>query len=301
MNKSEFIVPDAYQYDHRSAVRWIISHVWRYKLLTIGIVVLTVAFNVFYAQGPVQIGRAAQEILHPTGDSALVGIGLAVLFLLVMSGVSDLGHALMLAVLAQRLATDARQELYASLLGKSQTFHDRQRVGDIMARATDDVEQINVMVNWGISFIFNTVMGIAIPMLFIALVRIDLLIVPTIFVVAYIISLRRYTNQLNPVAFRHRRQFGLTNAGLEETISGIEVVKASSQEAFERKKFRTNARLFRDYFVQQGEIEARYLPLLLLGIAIGLASLHGTLLYLAGSLTIPQSAPKRTWIRISRA
>ena len=41
--------------------------------------------------------------------------------------------------LAQRVERDARDELYVSLLGKSQTFHGRQRIGDIMARATNDV------------------------------------------------------------------------------------------------------------------------------------------------------------------
>ena len=40
----------------------------------------------------------------------------------------------------------ARRELYASLLGKSQTVFDRLRVGDIMARATDDVSQLSDMI-----------------------------------------------------------------------------------------------------------------------------------------------------------
>ena len=44
----------------------------------------------------------------------------------------------------------ARDELYASLLGKSQAFHDRQRVGDIMARATDDVNQLSSMMAPGL-------------------------------------------------------------------------------------------------------------------------------------------------------
>ena len=51
--------------------------------------------------------------------------------------------------LAQRLERDARDELYLSLLGKSQTFHNRQRVGDIMARATNDVRQLNDMIEPG--------------------------------------------------------------------------------------------------------------------------------------------------------
>ena len=48
-------------------------------------------------------------------------------------------------MLAQRFERDAREELYVSLLGKSQTFHNRQRVGDIMARATNDVRHAEPM------------------------------------------------------------------------------------------------------------------------------------------------------------
>jgi ATP-binding cassette subfamily B protein len=288
VSKSEFTVQNAYRYDHTNALRWIASHVWRYKFLVIATVVLSLTSNLTYAQGPVLIGQAADEILHPTAEDALLKIGLAVLAMLVLSGISELFHALTLETLAQRLEASAREELYGSLLGKSQTFHDRQRVGDIMARATEDVRWLNAMINPGLQFIFGTVIGIGIPLFLIATIKTDLLLVPIIFIVGYVITLRRYTIQLEPVAQRQRSQFGVMNAGLEESISGIEVVKASAQEAFEQRKFRSNARLFRDLFVRQGYIEARYLPLLLLGITFGAAFLHAAMLYAQGILTIPQ-------------
>ena len=49
-------------------------------------------------------------------------------------GAFDIINSLAIRVLAQRVECDARAELYLSLLGKSQTFHSRQRVGDLMAR-----------------------------------------------------------------------------------------------------------------------------------------------------------------------
>ena len=58
----------------------------------------------------------------------------------------DLAGWLLAEVTGQRLERDAREELYVSLLGKSQTFHNRQRVGDLMARATNDVRQLNMMI-----------------------------------------------------------------------------------------------------------------------------------------------------------
>ncbi len=288
MLKSEFTVQNAYPYDRSSPIRWIVSHAGRYKLFVLATLLLGLTDIIFYAQGPLLIGRAADEILHPTADDTLLKIGLAVLGALFVSGIASLFHSLSIETLAQRLEADAREELYASLLGKSQTFHDRQRVGDIMARATDDVRQLNGMMNPGLSFVFGMFTGFGVPLIMIAMLNTDLLLVPIVFLFAYIITVRRYIRQLNPVAHRQRSQFGVMNAVLEETISGIEVVKATAQEDFERRKFRSNARLFRDLFVRQGSIEARYLPLLLLGIAIGVAFLHAMLLYQQGRITIPQ-------------
>ena len=76
------------------------------------------------------------------------------------------------------------------------------------------------------------------------------------------------------------------NARLQETISGIEVVKSSAQEDQERATFTRNARSFRDYFVAQGNIEARYLPLLLLSIGLTGGFLHAVILYRNGDIQI---------------
>jgi ATP-binding cassette subfamily B protein len=286
--KSEFTVQDAYRYNQRSAGWWVISHIWRYKLLFIGAILLSMVDFFSYSQAPVLIGSAADEIMNPTADDALLKIALGILGVLMVSSVAFWIGGLMIETLAQRLEADSRQELYIGLLGKSQTFHNRQRVGDIMARATDDVRQLNFMLSPGLRFIYETVMGILVPLFYISLIRFDLLLVPAIFVVTYVIAVRQYTQKLNPVMTSQRDQFGKLNAGLEEVLSGIEVLKASVQESHERGRFRHNARLFRDYFVQQGQIEARYLPFLLYGIALGLTFLHSIILYRQDSIGIPE-------------
>ena len=78
------------------------------------------------------------------------------------------------------------------------------------------------------------------------------------------------------------------HAGLAETITGIEVVKGFAQEPAEEARFTTNARGYRDAFVREGEVTARYLPLLLYGIAVGLAFGHALLLFRQGTITVGQ-------------
>ena len=108
------------------------------------------------------------------------------------------------------MTRDSREELYISLLGKSQTFHDQQRVGDIMARATDDMNQMNFMINPGVLFICQTVMGLTIPVIWIATIRFELLLVPAIFLSCCILSwCVRYSRRLNPVVNSQREAFGI--------------------------------------------------------------------------------------------
>ncbi len=286
-NKGEFVVQNAYAYNRSSPARWIISHVLRYRFLFLLTVACYITAWFSFSFSRVLIGRAAEEIMAPTAENGLLLVALAVLGVLLLDSTVALIGNLSLETVAQHLERDAREELYTSLLAKSQTFHDRQRVGDIMARATDDTKQMNVMINPGVLFIGEMALGLIVPMLYIAGINAELLLVPLLFVAVYIVTVRGYTRKLNPVVRNQRETFGTMNAGLEETVSGIEIVKASAQEAFERRKFYANARRYRDYFAQQGRIEARYLPMLYYGFALALTFLHAMLIFQQGRITIP--------------
>jgi ATP-binding cassette subfamily B protein len=285
--KREFSVADEHIYNRSGPVRWIISHLARYPHFLASFLLAATLTNLLFSMIPLLIGQAFDEVLEPVPDpQRLLTTALTILALVIIRGLLDITNSWSVETLGQRMERDAREELFISLLGKSQTFHNRQRVGDIMARATNDVRQLNPMMNPGVSLIIESIIGTIAPLVFIALLLPQLLLSPLLFVVAFIFALRRYINQLNPVAGEQRWRFGEMNAGLTETITGIEVVKAAAQETQERQKFVGNARRVRDLYVRQGEIEARYLPLLLLGIAIAAAFAHGTLLVSQGVLSI---------------
>ncbi len=173
-----------------------------------------------------------------------------------------------------------------SLLGKSQTFHNRQQVGDVMARATNDVSQISSMIQPGVSLILSSMLSIVAPIVLIGLVRVELLLTPLLWLVTFAWAVRDYMRQLNPVASASRTQFGTMNAGLTEIISGIEVVKAYAQEPGAYKRFMRDARGFRDLFVKEGQIQARYLPLLLYGLMFGGGFAHALFLYHQGAISV---------------
>jgi ATP-binding cassette subfamily B protein len=286
-SKREFSVAGEHQYNRAGPVRWIISHLLRYPLLLTSFLCAATLTNVLFSVVPLLTGQAFDAVLQSPPDvGRLLTVALSILGIVLIRGLLDITNSWSVETLGQRMERNAREELFVSLLGKSQTFHNRQRVGDIMARATNDVRQLNPMMNPGVALMIESFMGIAAPLTFIATLRLELLAAPVLFVIAYIFAVRRYVRQLNPVAAEQRQRFGDLNAGLTETITGIAVVKSAAQEAQERRKFTRNAQRVRDLYVKQGEIEARYLPLLLLGFALTAAFAHGAWLVAHSLLSV---------------
>lgn len=286
--RSEFTVADQRPTDRRSPVRWILSHQRRNGRYLAGFLLGSLLMVLLNSSIPHLTGAAFDAVLARDDETVqtLTVIALALLALVLARGAFDLLARLSVEVLAKRIERDARDELYTSLLGKSQTFHNRQRVGDLMARAANDVRQLGHMYSPGIDLIVDSMLQGLVPFAFIALIDPRLLASPALFAVGFVVAIRHYMRRLNPVSVQMREQFGNLNAGLNEAVRGIEVVKATAQEDQEQHRFESNARAYRNYFVRQGMVQARYLPTLLLAVATAAALLHGLLLYRDGQITL---------------
>lgn len=283
----EFVPPAPQVSDRRGPARWIWSWVRRQPLFLtafLGGSALMVALN---SMIPTLTGVAFDTVLdgeHRARGLALVSI--ALLVVVSLRGGLDLLARFSSEVLSKRLERDARDELYVSLLGKSQTFHNRQRVGDLMARAANDIRQLSHLVTPGIDLIVDSGLQAFIPLVFIAAIDPRLLLVPLLFLVALGLALWHYLRRLDPVSTAMREQFGDLNAGLTEAVRGVEVIKVTAQEGAERSRFDANATRYRDSFVRYGLVQARYLPTLLLAVAMAGALWHALALYTAGDLTL---------------
>ena len=289
MTKREFRLEDEYRYNRSGAVRWIVSHLMRYPIFPLAALLVAALNNVAFSYIQIYTGRAFDLISTPDWPTReLLLLALGVLGAAVAQSLTGMMRNGSIEFLAQRIERDSRDELYVSLLGKSQTFHGRQRIGDVMARATNDVRMLNLMFSPGLMLILDSLMAILVPIFLIARMKAELLLVPVAFVILLVITLIDYNRRLNPVSQAQRDQFGTMNAGLAEAIAGIEVVKANVQEGYEWKKFTHNARAFRNYFVKQGEIQALYLPMLVFSLAWACAFLHAMLLWRADTITLGQ-------------
>jgi ATP-binding cassette subfamily B protein len=286
MTRREFTVANTYTYDHRSPLRWLASHILRYPWLLLLFFVTTVGMASAQSMSAVMVGRAFDTVIRGAGVVALTAAALLTVAAYVGYGLLDIVNSMAIRVLAQRVERDSRDELYLSLLSKSQTFHGRQRVGDLMARVTNDVQQINQFVSPALGMTTESTLTLVIPLVTIATLNLQLLLVPLLFLVGLTLALRRHNLNLRPVAGMLRERFGAMNAGLAETITGIEVVKGFAQESAEAARFHKNAHAYREAFVAEGDVNARYLALLLYGVAVGLAFGHALLLFRQGVISV---------------
>ncbi|MHA2250353.1 MAG: ABC transporter transmembrane domain-containing protein, partial [Candidatus Kariarchaeaceae archaeon] len=276
---TEFTPTRDYKTNRSSPKRWIISHVMAHKYLFIIMVVLQFFATLSQNLIPGLIGGLVG--LYDKGEldlDALTKQSQYILILGVLVGVLVLLRNFAVEFISQRMERDSRDELYSALLGKSLTFHDKQRIGDVMSRAATDVRQLNFMMNPGFNLVFASIVSGIMPLIFIARIKVELLIVPVTFMMVYLIVLRWYNNQLSPWALKSRMAVSTINSRLNESLTGMHVVRGNAQENKEKQIFKNNITEFKEAQIMLGKIQARYYPILLLGIATAIGILHGIIL-----------------------
>ncbi len=284
---AEFTIARQRIFDRRGPVRWILHHLLPYWYLVVMMSIGAFGNAALAAVVPVYIGRAFDLMLSPARDlKALASLAVFVALSQVVRGVLQLGRNFGAELIGQRMERDIRDELYLSLLGKSMTFHSLQPVGDTMARATNDVREINLMFSPGINLVVGSANFLIMPLVLAPRYHPALMLTPALFILAYALALWQYLHELAPITDDVRSAFGRMNTRLAEALDGVETVKGAAQEYREIGLFERNARRFRDAFVRQGDVEARFLPLLLMGIAEAGGLLHALLLFRSGALQI---------------
>ncbi len=236
---------------------------------------------------PVLTGDAFNAMLKPSPDtSVLIPLAIIIGVSQIIRGALQLGRNFGAELLAQKIERSVRDELYLSLLGKSMTFHNLQPVGDTMARSTNDVREVNYMFSPGVNLVVGSLIFLLMPIFVAGRYHPSLITVPIVYIFLYFFFLSRYLKTLAPITDDVRATFGEMNTHLSESLDGVEVVKGASQENAEVDRFVMNASRVRDAFVKQGDLEGRYVAMLLLGAAYAFGLFHALLLFRSGQVDL---------------
>lgn len=280
---AEFTIPSQYQTDRSSPIRWVISHGLRQWWVMLIALIGALGNAGLMAVASVQIGVAFNVVSAPLFDpKALLNVFFIILAAGVGRGVLQFMRNFGFEYSAQRIERNVRRELYANLLSKSMTFHSLQPVGDTMARATNDVREVNFLFSPGLNMVVGSLSFLIFPLIAAPRYHTSLMLVPGLFIIIYFIVLNIYMKGLAPITEEVRESFGGLNIRLAESLDGIETVKGSAQESGEISLFDHNVTRYKKAIINQGRKEAKFLPLLLYAIALGGGLLHALLLFRQG-------------------
>ena len=181
--------------------------------------------------------------------SALVFHGVGILAVSLGRGFCDFARTYTTESLSQKVSFDCRNLLYDKLQNVSFAFHDKEHTGDLMSRATADVEAMRRFVNMGMIRSLDVVVRIiAIPFILFFL-NWELALVSMIFVPAIVLRSSFVMRALRRKWLHVQEVMGESVTVLQENLAGMHVVKAFASEDFERRKYNRKAEELRvEYF-----------------------------------------------------
>jgi ATP-binding cassette subfamily B protein len=198
------------------------------------------------------------------------------------------GRRLISGKQALAVEMDMRQGLYAHLVRLSFGFYDRHQTGQLMSRATVDLQGVRFFLGYGLIFFFQNVLTVVsvTAVLFVfqwKLALIALAITPVLVVLAY-----RYSHVAHPTLREVQQKLADVATVAEENIVGVHVVKAFAQEPQEERKFIARSEEVFQQTIRANRQRALYVPLIswVPLVAQGAVLLVGARMVTRGELTV---------------
>ena len=215
----------------------LISFSLKYKFRLFLAYTSTIGVTAFALAIPRVFGSAVDEVLKSGEFRQLLFLAIVILVLSVGRGVAAYGQQFLGESLGQRIAYDIRNAYYEKLQRLSFAFHDNQRSGDLMSRATADVEGVRMFIQGGVirgGYMVLLIVGVSIILVVYSwkLALMSLVFVPFIILRTSTIMLAMRRNWL-----AERTEMGHMSTVLQENLAGQRVVKAFAAEDLEKEKF----------------------------------------------------------------
>ncbi|GIV67976.1 ABC transporter ATP-binding protein [Caldilinea sp.] len=250
------------------------------------------------AQAPAAAQAAA---LHQAGMSAaelqsilanpLTPLYWAIALILTMAVVRGLfafAQAYLSEKAGQNIAFDFRNELFAKIQRLSFSYHDRNRTGQLMIRATDDVEKVRLFIGQGLLMAVQAIVLLtgALIMLLLTNFQLTLVVLPILPIALVMFMLFGAITQ--PLFSKVQQKLSTLNTILQENLAGIKVVKAFATEAQEQKRFTAAADDLMRQQIHVSRIFSFLFPVIFLIANLGQAAVlyFGGAQIIAGTLTI---------------
>lgn len=187
-------------------------------------------------------------------------IGLSVI-LAVVAGFFSFFTRRTIIWMSRKVEYRLRGELFSHLLKLTPSFYHNNRTGELMARATNDLEAVRMMVGPGIMHISNTIvtLAVALPLMIYLSPKLTLYAVVPILLLPPVIS--KISNLVYKRSIRIQEEFAELTATAQENFAGVRVVRAYGQENAEIENFQKMSNRYVGVNMDMAKVQAVFMPM----------------------------------------
>lgn len=225
----------------------------------------------------------------------IITAGLIIVLFAIARGLFSFAQNFLSQALSQNIAFDLRNDIYSKIQRLSFSYHDRNRTGQLMIRATDDVERLRIFIGMGLLMALQALILMVgtLAILVLTNIRLTLVVLPVLPIAMIIFMIFGRITQ--PLFSEIQRRLGRVNTTLQENLAGLKVVKAFTSEKREEERFHESIDSLLDQRVKVSRLFSFLFPLIFLIANLGQAAV----MYFGGRQIIDGTLTLGEWQKFS--
>ncbi|TAE35075.1 MAG: ABC transporter ATP-binding protein [Sphingobacteriales bacterium] len=232
-------------------------------------------------------GFNRQAIVYKVFANSLLLFGALVLLLALIRGMFLFFMRQTIILTSRHIEFDLKNEIYSHYQQLSLSFYRRNNTGDLMARATEDVGRVRMYIGPAIMYTINTAVLFALTIIAMLSVNTQLTVYCLLPLPILVLSIYKVNRLINVKSEKIQQRLSTLSAFVQETFSGIRVIKSYSREGYVRMGFNAQSENYKQESLDLVKTQALFFPLMLM--MVGLSTLItvyvGGLKVISGSIT----------------
>jgi ATP-binding cassette subfamily B protein len=218
------------------------------------------------------VTQGATAADRTSGETLLINAALLIVLFAIMRGVFSFVQAFMAEKTSQGLAFDLRNAIFAKVQRLSFSYYDRNQTGQLMIRATDDVERVRMFIAQGLVMAAQAFLLLIGALLILALTnwQLTLVVVPLLPIALVLFMVFGRVSQ--PLFMAVQIKLSALNTVLQENLAGIKVVKAFAHEPYEKRRFDSSATALMAQQLRVSRVFSFLFPVIFLVAQVGQAA-----------------------------
>jgi ATP-binding cassette subfamily B multidrug efflux pump len=239
---------------------------------------------------PLLVGHTVDSLRQHVSSAVLLRYAALILGVALVQGIFSYTQRMVLVGMSRDIEFDLRNDYFASLERQAPAFFAEHPTGDLMARATNDLQAVRMICGPAIMYSFNTLMTATGALFFMTRIsgRLTLLAVLTMPLVALVTQL--FGARIHSLFEGVQERFSDLSAVVQENLAGVRVVRAYAQEESEKERFREINQIYVDQSRRLIGWSVSFYPLLqgIIGVAAAAVLWYGGGLVLRGTISLGQ-------------